>query len=144
MFFFLARKHHHIAKWKTARKKIKEDSDYLRRGHNSIIIVWQFQWRYVDLLKILKFPCKKRLHNKRHINLATEALKSFCPDVFNRLCVTHNKSSNNWNLEPKSELITSLLFKKALKLWLSSQAVDGKYSVFQVLSSSESYRNVSS
>ena len=40
MFFllFLARKTHHIAKGKLARKDVKEESDYHDRGDMSIII----------------------------------------------------------------------------------------------------------
>ena len=45
------------------------------------------------------------LHNKKHLNFKTESLKDFSRGVFHRLCVTHNKSSNKGNLEPKSEVI---------------------------------------
>ena len=77
-------------------------------------IVWQFQWFYMDLLKVPRFPYQKRFHNKGYLNLATETLTGFSLYAFNRLCVTHEKSSNNGNLEPKSQLI-SLFFKVALK-----------------------------
>ena len=105
----------------------------------------------MDLLKVPRIPYKKRLHNKIHLNLTTEALGGFSPGVSNRLCVTHSKSSNNGNLEPKSGLIIFSLnkvilkarvilppqtverkhsiFKFLLKLWLSSHAFEGKHSV---------------
>ena len=69
----------------------------------------------MDLLKALRFPYQKRLHDKEHLNLATEVLKGFSPGVLSRLCVTHSKSSNSRNLEPKIELIIFLFFKVALK-----------------------------
>ena len=55
----------------------------------------------MDMLKLPMFPYQKRLHNKGHLNLAIEVLKGFRPGDFYRLFVTHRKSSNNGNLEPK-------------------------------------------
>ena len=78
------------------------------------------------MLKAPRFPYQKRLHNKGHLNLATEVLKGSGPGVFNRFCVTHSKSSNNENLEPKSELIIFLFLKV-------TQTVDGKHTLFNFL-----------
>ena len=74
----------------------------------------------MDLLKFSRFPNQKRLHNIGNLNLAIEVLKGFKPGVFNRLCVTHSKSSNSGNLEPKIELIIFLSFKVALKALIVS------------------------
>ena len=46
----------------------------------------------MDLLKVPKFPYQTRIHNKGHLNLATEVPKGFSPGVFNRLYVNHNKN----------------------------------------------------
>ena len=47
--------------------------------------------------------------------MTTEVLGCFSPGVSNRLCVTHSKSSNNGNLEPKNGLIIFSLNKVILK-----------------------------
>ena len=59
----------------------------------------------MDLLNVLRYLYQKRLHDKGHLNLATEVLKVFSPGAFNRLCVTHSKSSNNGNLQLESTLL---------------------------------------
>ena len=81
----------------------------------------------MDLLKAPRFPYQKRIHNKGHLNLATEVLKGFSPGVFNRLYVNHKKNleqpkfrskerANNTSLlEPKSELMIILFSKVTLK-----------------------------
>ena len=46
----------------------------------------------MGLLKALRFPYQKRIHNKGHLNLTAEILRGFILGVFNRLCVTHNKN----------------------------------------------------
>ena len=46
----------------------------------------------MDVLKAPRFPYQKGIHNKGDLSLATEVLKGFSLDVFNRLCVTHNKN----------------------------------------------------
>ena len=68
----------------------------------------------MDLLKVPRFSCQKRL--QRHLTLAVEGLKSSTASVSNRLSVTVRKSSNNWNLEPKGDLIIFLFFKVTLKV----------------------------
>ena len=65
------------------------------------------------------------------------------PGVFNRICATRSKRINRRNLEPKTELIIFIFFKVALKTAVVN-SVDGKHRVFNLLGSSESYRNVSS
>ena len=59
----------------------------------------------MDMLKLPRFPYQKRLNNKGHLNLATEVLKGFRLGDLYRLFVTHRKSSNNGNLEPKCYLV---------------------------------------
>ena len=76
----------------------------------------------MDLLKVPRFPYQKRIHNKGHLNLATEVLKGFSPGVFNRLCVTHNKNLEQRKFRTKEQANNISLFK----------------------SSSGSYRNVNS
>ena len=49
---------------------------------------------------------KKRFNNKGHLKLATDLLKGFSPDFFNKSYVTDSKSNMAKNLEPKSELVT--------------------------------------
>ena len=49
--------------------------------------------------------------NKGCLNLATEVLKGFSPDVFNRLCVTHNKNLEQWKFRTKERVINLFLFK---------------------------------
>ena len=46
----------------------------------------------MDLLKVPRFPYQKRIHNKGHLNLATEVMNGLSPGVFNRLYITHNKN----------------------------------------------------
>ena len=72
----LARKPHHIAQRKMARKDVKEKSDYHRRRHMNII---------ADLLKAQRFSYQNRLHNKGQLNLATGVLKGLSRGVFNWL-----------------------------------------------------------
>ena len=60
-------------------------------------------------------PYLKRLHSKGHLDLATEIVKGFSPDVFNSLYVNHSKSSNSGSLEPNSDLIIPFFYKLALK-----------------------------
>ena len=67
------------------------------------------------MLKALRFPYQKKLHNKGYLSLATEVLKGSSPGVFNKFCVTHSKSSNSEYLEPKSELTIFLFLKVTLK-----------------------------
>ena len=70
------------------------------------------------ILVILHAPrlsYQKRLRNKGHLNSATEVLKDFSPGVFNRFYITHSKSSNSGNLEPKSELKIFPFHKVILK-----------------------------
>ena len=81
----------------------------------------------MDLLKVPRFSCQKRIHNKAHLNLVTEVLNGFSPGVFNRLYVNHKKNleqpkfrskerANNTSLlEPKSELMIILFSKVTLK-----------------------------
>ena len=69
----------------------------------------------MDLLKDPSFPYQKRLHNKEHLNLATEVLKGLILGVYSRLCVTHRENSNNGNLKLKSRLIIFFFFKEVLK-----------------------------
>ena len=64
----------------------------------------------MDLFKVPRSPYQKRVHNKGHLNLATEVPMGFSAGVFNKLYVTHNK-----NLEPKSELIILFFSKVTLK-----------------------------
>ena len=70
----------------------------------------------MNVLKVSRFSCQKRLHKKERVNLAEELLEGFSPCIFNRLCVTHFKSSSNGNLDPKSEMVTFFFFKGALKV----------------------------
>ena len=49
--------------------------------------------------------------NKGYLNLAAEVLKGFSPDVFNRLCVTHNKNLEQWKFRTKERVINLFLFK---------------------------------
>ena len=63
----------------------------------------------MNLLKDPRFLYHERLYNKLHLNLATEVLKDFSLNVFDRFYVTDTKSSGNGYLEPKSELINNLL-----------------------------------
>ena len=58
----------------------------------------------MDLSKTPMFLYQRRLYNKGHLNLTTEVPKKFSPDVFNRLRVTHSKSSDKGNFELKSDL----------------------------------------
>ena len=69
----------------------------------------------MDLLKVPTTPCKNKVHNKGHLNLAVKVPKSFSLGVFNRFFVIHSKNSSKRNLEPKSELIILILFKVAFK-----------------------------
>ena len=69
----------------------------------------------MDLLKVPRFRYQKGLHNKGTFNLATEVLKDYSPSIFNMLCVTQSKSSDNGNLEPKSKLKIFFFLKVALK-----------------------------
>ena len=74
----------------------------------------------MDLFKVPRFPYLKSIHNKGHLNLATEILKSFSPGVFNRLYVTHDKNLGQRKFRPKerannSELIIFLFSKVTLK-----------------------------
>ena len=69
----------------------------------------------MDLLKAPRSPYQKNSTITGHLNLATEFLKGFSPSTFNRLRVTHSKSSNSRNLKPNSELIIFLFFKVTLK-----------------------------
>ena len=69
----------------------------------------------MDLLKDPSFPYQKRLHNKGHLNLATEVLKGLSLGVYSRLCVTYRENSNNGNLKLKSRLITFFFLKEVLK-----------------------------
>ena len=67
----------------------------------------------MDLLKAPRFPYqkRKRIHNKGHLNLATEVLKGFSPVVFNRLCVTHNKNLEQRKSRNKERANNISLFK---------------------------------
>ena len=67
----------------------------------------------MDLLKAPRFPYqkRKRIHNKGHLNLATEVLKGFSPGVFNRLCVTHNKNLEQQKSRTKERANNISLFK---------------------------------
>ena len=98
----------------------------------------------MDLLKVPRFPCQEKLHNKGNLNLAKKGSEGFIsPGAFNRICATRSKSINSRNLEPKSELIIFIFFKVVLKTAVVN-SVDGKHSIFNLLGSSESYRNFSS
>ena len=98
----------------------------------------------MDLLKVPRFPCQEKLHNKGNLNLAKKGSEGFIsPGVFNRICATRSKSITRINLKPKSELIIFIFLKVALKTAVVD-SVDGKHSIFNLLGSSESYRNVNS
>ena len=77
----------------------------------------------MDLSKTPMFLYQRRLYNKGHLNLTTEVPKKFSPDVFNRLRVTHNKSSDKGNLELTEEWPENIFFK----------VVYGKRSIFNFL-----------
>ena len=97
----------------------------------------------MNLLKIPRFPCRKRLRNKAHLNLATEVLKVFSPSGFNGLCVTQSKSSNRQKFRNLSTQTVErkhgiLNFLRCLtNLQFSTQTVNGKHSVYKGLGSSE-------
>ena len=98
----------------------------------------------MDLLKVPRFPCQEKLHNKGNLNLAKKGSEGFIsPGVFNRIYATRSKSITRRNLKPKSELIIFIFLKVALKTAVVD-SVDGKHSVFNLLGSSESYRIVNS
>ena len=78
-------------------------------------IVWKFQWYHMDLLKAPRFSYQKRIHNKKHLNLATEVLKDFSPGVFNRLCVTHSKNLQQRKFRTKERTNNISLFKSNSK-----------------------------
>ena len=65
----------------------------------------------MDLLKVPRFPYQKRIHNKGHLSLATEALKGFSPGVFDRLYVTHNKKLEQRKFRTKERANNISLFK---------------------------------
>ena len=60
LLLFLTRKPHHIASGKMARKDVKDESDYHRRGDMSIII-WQFQWFYIGSVEGSKFSLSEKI-----------------------------------------------------------------------------------
>ena len=60
----------------------------------------------MDMSKTPMFLYQRRLYNKGHLNLTREVPQKFTPDVFNRLRVTHGKSSDEGNFELKSDLKT--------------------------------------
>ena len=94
----------------------------------------------MDLLKVPS--CQEKLHNKGNLNLAKKGSEGFIsPGVFSRICATRSKGINRRNLKPKSELI--IFLKVALKTAVVN-SVDAKHSVFNLLGSSESYRNANS
>ena len=115
----LARNNHHIAWGKTARKDVKEESDYHWRVDKSIIVYFEnsndFTWIYSKFwgFSIRKYSTTKDIyttktihhHHYHHLKLTTECVKGFSPSVCSKLSVTHSKSSDSGNLEPKSELI---------------------------------------
>ena len=68
----------------------------------------------MDLLKVPRFPCPKRIHNKGHFNLTTEVLKGFSPSVFSRLYVTQNKNLEQRKLRIKERANNISLFKSNL------------------------------
>ena len=45
----------------------------------------------MDLLKVLRFSCHKRLHNKGDLNSARNTLNCFSPSVLNMVCATRSK-----------------------------------------------------
>ena len=65
----------------------------------------------MDLLKVPRFPYQKGIHNKGHLNLATEVLKGFSPGVFNRLYVIHNKNLEQRKFRTKGWANNISLFK---------------------------------
>ena len=65
----------------------------------------------MDLLKAPRFPYEKRIHNKGHLNLATEVLKGFSPGVFNMVCVTHNENLEQRKFRTKARANNIYLFK---------------------------------
>ena len=65
----------------------------------------------MDLLKAPRFPYQKRIHNKEHLNLATEILKGFSSSVFNRVCVTHNENLEQPKFRTKERAKNIPLFK---------------------------------
>ena len=66
----------------------------------------------MDLLKVPRFPYQKRIHNKGHLDLATEVLKGFSLGVFNRLYVTHNKNLEQRKFRTKERAI-NISFSKS-------------------------------
>ena len=91
--------------------KSKNSRNSWERWNEHYNIVWQFQWFYMDLLKVPRFPYQKRIHNKGHLNLATEVLKGFSPGVFSRLYVTHNKNLEQRKFRKKERAYDISLFK---------------------------------
>ena len=91
---------------KSTWKEVKEETDYHEKSDKSVIV--QFCNSIDDLAwfywKFQSFPTRKDFFITEHLNLIIKALKGFIPRVFNRLCVTHSKSSNKGTLETKSEL----------------------------------------
>ena len=69
----------------------------------------------MDLLKSLRFPYQKRLQNKGPPRFGNKHSEGFSPGIFNKLCVTHSKSSNSGKLEQKSKLISFIFLKVTLK-----------------------------
>ena len=82
-----------------------------KRWNEYYSIVWQFQWYYMNLLKVPKFHYQKRIHNKEHPNLATEVLKGFSSGVFNRFYVAHNKNLEQRKFRTKEQTNNISLFK---------------------------------
>ena len=65
----------------------------------------------MDPLKTPKFPYQKRVHNKGHLNSATEALKGYSPGVFNRLSVNHNRNLEQRKFRTKERVNNISLLK---------------------------------
>ena len=78
----------------------------------------------MDLLKVPRFRYQKRIHNKGHLNLATEVLKGFNRGVSNRPYVTHNKNLEQRKFRTKERANNISLFKG------NSESYAKKHSVF--------------
>ena len=97
---------YHKKKWQ--EKTLKRIWFPRERWNEHYSIIWQFQWYYMDLLKVPRFSYQKRIHNKGHLNLATEVLKGLSPGVFNRLYVPHNKNLEQPKFRTKERANISL------------------------------------
>ena len=80
-----------------SKKSVIEEPEYHGKGHESTIIYYMLiiPVIYTDLLEAPRFPYQKRFHNKGHLNLVTEVLKSLVQEFSTVPDVTHSKTSYN-------------------------------------------------